>query len=144
MTDDEIAEMERDPVAYLGKMLAEVGARVTIDARRCTTDPCWMCGTSKAPRDLVTIGTYTRPMGGNLRPGDRIDRPLCASCEKLTQPPPAPAEAPAMPDTSIPVRMVLDLEPDEHAEWLALAKAAGLTIEEWLVATVRAVRAVER
>ena len=62
----------------------------------------------------------------------------------MTQPPPTPAEAPAMPDTSIPVRMVLDLEPDEHAEWLALAKAAGLTIEQWLVATVRAARAVER
>ena len=63
---------------------------------------------------------------------------------RLPQPTPAPAEAPAMPDTSYPVRMVLDLEPDEHAEWLALAKAAGLTIEQWLVATVRAARAVER
>lgn len=61
----------------------------------------------------------------------------------MTQPPTAPADDRAMPDT-FPVRMVLDLEPDEHAEWLALAKAAGLTIEEWLVATVRAARAVER
>lgn len=41
-------------------------------------------------------------------------------------------------------KVSINVEADEHAEWLALAKAAGLTIEEWLVATVRAVRAVER
>lgn len=73
-----------DPVKALGLALEACGAVPTFDRHRSTADPCVVCGTNDVPRDLVQIGTYTRRMGGNLKPGDRIMRPMCASCEKLT------------------------------------------------------------
>ena len=75
-----------DPVRELCEILSEVGARVTLDRHRNNTHPCYSCGTIYQPRDLVTIGTYTRPMGGNLRPGDPIVRPMCARCREMTEP----------------------------------------------------------
>lgn len=142
MTADEIAEMERDPLAYLDKLLKESGIRATLDARRCMTDPCWLCATSKAPRDLVAIGVYTRPMGGNLRPGDRIERPLCASCEKLTQPPPAPADDARMPeDLMTVVRILPEISERDHVRFTKLLAHLGKTPEQWVAEQIaRAVR----
>lgn len=70
----------------LGELLREAGARVTLDRHRNVNGPCVLCETTSEPRDLVTIGTYTRPMGGNLRPGDAMVRPMCARCRDLTDP----------------------------------------------------------
>lgn len=76
----------KDAVRQLSDLLREAGARVTFDRRRTFNDPCWLCATTSEPRELVAIGTYTRPMGGNLQPGDRIERPLCARCREMTEP----------------------------------------------------------
>lgn len=77
--------MTRDPVTQLTELLTEAGARPTIDHHRNVTHACYLCGTTTAPRELVTVGVYTRPMGGGLRAGDAIRRPLCASCEEQTR-----------------------------------------------------------
>lgn len=73
-----------DPIKELYKLLAEAGARVTFDRHRNMTHPCYRCGTTERPRDLVTIGTYSRPFGGGILAGDRIVRPLCKSCDDDT------------------------------------------------------------
>lgn len=73
-----------DPIAELTKILREVNARPTFDADRSTAKPCIICRTTTEPRDLVTIGKYTRMMAGNLLPGDNIDRPMCAACREAT------------------------------------------------------------
>jgi hypothetical protein len=88
--DDEIAAAiaEGDPIKALDIGLRAAGARVTMDPDRSTARPCVICRTTSEPRDLVQIGTYTRRMGGNLQPGDRIDRPMCARCRALTEPAP--------------------------------------------------------
>jgi hypothetical protein len=75
-----------DPIKALDIALRAAGARPTFDHLRSTRLPCVICGETQLPRDLVTIGVYTRRMGGNLRDGDRIDRPMCASCRELTEP----------------------------------------------------------
>jgi hypothetical protein len=80
----------RDPMQLLGELLDAAGARVTLDPARNATHPCVRCRTTSEPRDLVQIGTYTRPMGGNLRPGDPIVRPMCAACRAATEPSGAP------------------------------------------------------
>lgn len=77
--------MSDDPVEQLSAILREVGARPTIDVQRTTRRPCYLCGTEDSPRALVEIGVYTRRMGGNLQPGDKIERPLCKRCEELTR-----------------------------------------------------------
>lgn len=74
-----------DAFAKLGEILREVGARVTIDMDRSIAKPCMICGTKAKPRDLIVIGTWTRPIGGH-RIGDAISRPMCADCELLTKP----------------------------------------------------------
>jgi hypothetical protein len=68
----------------LGELLRLANAHVTFDRRRNVTHPCWRCGDTEARRDLVQIGTYSRAMGGNLRPGDPIVRPLCPACTAAT------------------------------------------------------------
>lgn len=78
--------MIEDPVEELGRILQAVGAHVTCDRHRNHTHACYRCGTIDQPRDLVSIGFYTRPFGENLQPGDRIVRPLCAACERDTRP----------------------------------------------------------
>lgn len=81
-----------EAIRELGELLREAGARVTLDQHRSISLPCVLCSTISEPRDLVRIGTYTRPMGGNLRPGDAIVRPMCVRCRELTEPaPPAVA-----------------------------------------------------
>jgi hypothetical protein len=59
-------------------------ARVTLDPDRSTAKACILCHTVAEPRDLVQIGTYTRHMGGGIRPGDAIERPMCARCREKT------------------------------------------------------------
>lgn len=86
--------MTRDPVDELTELLREAGVRATLDPRRNSAHPCYRCNTTSELRYLVTIGTYTRPMGGNLRPGDSIVRPLCQQCREATEP-----VAPAVGDT---------------------------------------------
>jgi hypothetical protein len=76
-----------DAIAALDAALKAAGGRPTFDPHRSTAKPCVLCGTTSEPRDLITIGTYTRHMGGNLRPGDKIDRPMCARCVALTNVP---------------------------------------------------------
>jgi hypothetical protein len=78
--------IERDPVAELSDLLRDAGARPTLDMERSTALPCVRCHTTSEPRDLVRIGTYTRPMGGGLRPGDAITRPMCKACVTTTEP----------------------------------------------------------
>lgn len=73
-----------DPIKALSLILEAAGVVPTFDADRSTAKPCVICHTTDQPRDLVQIGTYTRRMGGNLKPGDRIMRPMCERCEKLT------------------------------------------------------------
>lgn len=68
------------------ELLREAGARPTFDRERSIALPCVICGTTAQPRDLVTVGTYTRRMGGGIQPGDRIDRPMCMRCQELTAP----------------------------------------------------------
>lgn len=75
-----------DPVRELTEILREIGARPTYDHERNLTDPCCRCGTVDRYRDLVEIGRYTRPMGGGLRPGDAIVRPMCERCREETEP----------------------------------------------------------
>jgi hypothetical protein len=87
-TDDRSGAVIDDPIRELGELLEAAGARVTLDRDRNVTHPCVRCRTTTEPRELVTIGTYTRPMGGNLRPGDAIVRPLCAACREATEPTP--------------------------------------------------------
>lgn len=48
------------------------------------TDPCCRCVTVERARELVQIGTYTRPMGAGIQPGDPIVRPMCAPCREAT------------------------------------------------------------
>lgn len=74
-----------EPFKALDAALRESGARVTFDRHRSTALPCHVCGSTTVLRDLVQIGVYTRTMGGNIRPGDPIERPLCASCQKLSE-----------------------------------------------------------
>lgn len=76
--------MSADHVAKLGELLREIGARVTFDPERSIAKPCIVCGTTEQPRDLVQIGTFTRPLGGHA-PGDKITRPMCATCEERTR-----------------------------------------------------------
>ncbi len=78
--------IDRDIVAELGEALRQANARPTFDRRRSIALPCWLCETTAVPRDLVVIGTYTRPMGGQIQPGDSIRRPLCAECVTRTAP----------------------------------------------------------
>lgn len=88
---DEIRDAElragkrRAEFAEFCTLVAESGVRMTFDAERSIAKRCVICGTTDAPRKLVTVGTYTRRMGGGLMPGDRIERPLCAACEEATQ-----------------------------------------------------------
>lgn len=74
-----------DAIGALSALLKSAGARCTMDRRRNVTHPCWRCGTTERPRDLIAIGTYTRPMGGGIQPGDAIKRPLCAECIAATE-----------------------------------------------------------
>ena len=74
----------REPIKQLGDALKAAGARVTLDPHRSTAKPCVICGEAEKPRELVVVGTYTRRMGGNIQPGDKIERPLCKRCEELT------------------------------------------------------------
>lgn len=76
--------MTDDPIKELDAMLAAAGLRPTFDKDRSTAKPCVLCGEADKPRDLVEIGVYTRRMGGNLQPGDKIVRPMCARCVELT------------------------------------------------------------
>lgn len=80
-----------DPIGYLSDCLRDAGIVPTWDRRRNITHPCWRCDTTSEPRDLVEIGRYTRFVGGNLKPGDAIMRPLCAACVAATAPPPEAA-----------------------------------------------------
>ena len=75
-----------DPIAELTELLRLVGARPTFDAERSIAKPCMICGTTERPRNLVQIGTWTRPIGGHLV-GDAISRPMCAPCEELSRAP---------------------------------------------------------
>lgn len=75
-----------DPINDLCDLLREANVRVTFDRHRSIANPCYLCGTTAAPRDLVRIVTYMRPMGGDLRPGDAIIRPLCMTCREATEP----------------------------------------------------------
>lgn len=77
--------MIADPITELGLLLAAAGARATFDRHRNLTHPCYRCGTTERPRDLVTVGRYLRPFGGGLLPGDRLVRPLCKSCDDDTK-----------------------------------------------------------
>jgi hypothetical protein len=86
LSDEERAKIAADPTKYLCDLLSEANIRMTLDRRRTVRDPCWLCSTTSEPRNLVTIGHYARPMGGNLQPGDPISRPLCPRCDKLTSP----------------------------------------------------------
>ena len=74
----------KDAIAELGRILQEVGARVTFDPERSIAKPCIVCGTTDQPRGLFQIGTFTRRLGGHI-PGDPITRPMCASCEERTR-----------------------------------------------------------
>ncbi len=74
-----------DPIRELDALLKEAGLRPTFDQDRSIAKPCVICGEDDKPRELITIGTYTRRMGGNLQPGDRIERPMCKRCEELTR-----------------------------------------------------------
>lgn len=74
-----------DAIGALSAALRSAGARCTMDRRRNVTHPCWRCGTTERPRDLIAIGTYTRLMGGGIQPGDAIKRPLCAECIAATE-----------------------------------------------------------
>lgn len=75
----------RDPVAELAEILRAAGIRPTFDPDRNIRRPCVICGETDEPRELVTIGTYARRMGGNLQPGDAIQRPMCKRCEEQTR-----------------------------------------------------------
>lgn len=75
-----------DVTDELCALLSSAGIRTTYDRDRSNSLPCILCGEKDAPRTLVTIGVYLRPMGGNILPGDPIRRPLCAPCELRTQP----------------------------------------------------------
>jgi hypothetical protein len=74
-----------DPIRALDAALREAGARPTFDPERSIAKPCMICGTTERPRDLVVIGTWSRPIGGH-KLGDAISRPMCAGCEELTRP----------------------------------------------------------
>lgn len=78
----------KDAIRELGKILEEVGAKVTFDRHRSIALACCLCETVTETRTLVRIGTYTRIMGGNLGPGDPIVRPMCDRCRILTEPEP--------------------------------------------------------
>lgn len=87
---DEPDEVQRlidagDAIGALSALLRASGARVTFDPERSIAKPCIVCGTTEQPRDLVQIGTFTRPLGGHI-PGDPITRPMCAACEEMTRP----------------------------------------------------------
>lgn len=93
MTDEIRKRIEAgDPIGALDAALREAGARPTLDRHRSMALPCYICGEETAPRTLVQIGTYTRRMGGNLQPGDRIERPLCARCDEATCEEPRPRQ----------------------------------------------------
>lgn len=79
-------ERPKNAIHQLCDLIREAGVRVTFDPHRSMTDPCVGCGTLKAPRELVQIDTYTRPMGGGLRVGDPIVRPMCEPCREATEP----------------------------------------------------------
>ena len=69
-----------DAIKMLCNAIRDSGAGMTMDRRRSTALPCWRCETTDVPRDLIEIGRYTRAVGGNNLPGDRIDRPMCPTC----------------------------------------------------------------
>lgn len=81
---DAFEESMSDQIAELSALLKEANAHVTFDRHRSITLPCYRCNTTTEPRDLVTIGHYALPFGGNLQPGDRIVRPLCKRCVRDT------------------------------------------------------------
>lgn len=67
-------------IARLAELLRKAGAVVTLDPDRNITHPCFCCGTTDAPRDLVRVGTWSRKVGVRGDAGDPIERPLCAAC----------------------------------------------------------------
>lgn len=76
-----------DAIEELAEVLRQVGARPTLDRLRNFTHPCYSCGTTDEPRELVEIGRYSRPrIGGSCQVGDAIRRPLCADCRAISEP----------------------------------------------------------
>lgn len=64
-------------------------APVTLDFERDITKPCFNCGTTEQPRDLVVVGTWSRKVGNRGARGTAIRRPMCADCAALTAPMPS-------------------------------------------------------
>lgn len=88
-----------DAIKMLCNAIRDSGARMTMDRRRSTALPCWRCETTDVPRDLIEIGRYTRAVGGNNLPGDRIDRPMCPACvAAIAEMTPAASQAVAPPE----------------------------------------------
>lgn len=89
-------DAERDWIEMLCEALRGTGARMTIDSERNASHPCFCCGETEKPRDLVRVGVWTRRVGGRGSFGDAIQRPVCEACrikwpeetraEKATEP----------------------------------------------------------
>lgn len=123
--------LSENPIAALSRILQASGLRATMDRRRSTALPCWRCETTETPRRLVAIGTYTRPVGGNILPGDEIDRPLCAPCEEATRPTSAP---PAAATSAAPVWAPYDDGGYPGRRWIADDIVVSVTAcAEWHV-----------
>ena len=60
----------------LCEALERSGLRVTFDPERDFTKPCWNCGDSSTPRDLVDVGHYLN------QHRDEMTRPICATCRQ--------------------------------------------------------------
>lgn len=71
-----------DAVDRLIALLKRANAVVTLDMERSTALPCFDCGTTDQPRDLVKVGVWTRSVGARGSAGDDILRPICPRCRR--------------------------------------------------------------
>jgi hypothetical protein len=70
-------------------LLKAAGAVPTWDPERNVTKPCFGCGTTNSPRELVDVGTWSRQVGNHCLVGEPIRRPMCSECALMTTPKPA-------------------------------------------------------
>jgi hypothetical protein len=63
-----------DPIKLLCKLIDEAGLRMTFDAGRGHSLPCYCCGKKEGFKELIDIGNYLNEHH------DKYTRPFCDEC----------------------------------------------------------------